>query len=194
MDDTNTPAVTAPAPAPKPKRKRKASKKRKRKAAPAPAATSSAPAIVGYLAGLGVDVDPESLQPPTVDALFRASSRPTQWIDRDGNPVPPSVGELYRIDAAVGDSQTQRTIRAKEREGFRLVPREAGLRWQSVSEEDMNHIAMIRTPEAKKVHEDAEELKRTSKLGKRRTQPHLAGGGAAVIETNRTEVGIPLRK
>lgn len=134
----------------KPARKKRKRTARKKKAKATESTSASAPAIVGYLAGLGVDVDPDDLAPPSVDTLFHASDSPTKWIDRDGNPVPRGLGELYRIDAAVGESRTQRTIRAKEAEGFRVVPREAGLRWQSVGLDDENHIAMVRTPGAKK--------------------------------------------
>ena len=190
---TLIPAAEPPPAQVKPVRKRKRSRKKKAKAAATESTSASAPAIVDYLAALGVDVDPGDLAPPSVDTLFHASDSPTKWIDRDGNAVPKAVGELYRIDAAVGTSRTQRTIRAKEAEGFRVVPREAGLRWQSVGLDDENHIAMVRTPGAKKAYDQAQAMKRAKRMGKHRTQPQLPGGGVATVETNTTDVSIPLR-
>lgn len=161
--------------------------------------TASGPAIVDYLSGLGIDVDPASMAPPTVSALYTASADPTKWIDKNGDLVPvDAVGELYRIDATVGDSMTQRFIRSKEAEGFKVVPREAGLRWQCIAAADEANITMVRTPEAKSVFDEAQRLKRSRRMGKHTQRPNLPGDGEATQTVKRRDINlangpVPLR-
>lgn len=146
----------------------------------------SAPAakIAEYLKKQGVKFDAADLVAPDIASIVVAGPNPTQFVDRDGHPVPDEL-ELYMVDASGGAEAAQQTIDAKVQDGFRTLPAGHGFHWQGRPLRQ-NEVVLMRTPERRAAFEEAAKRERARRR-QQQSRVNVPGSDESILTETTVE-------